>query len=105
MKNYPYNMTEFNSLVTMCVNAGWDFEVRDIWDGRQIVLYAKDNDPFSKNRRLLNDVVIHQGSYGHATGTLETWNSCGDVDGYLTAQQVFEIWEQNIENDDCYIDM
>lgn len=101
MKEYPYNMNEFNKLVSMCVEAGMDFEVHDIWDGRQIILYAKNTNPFDKNRTPLNDVVIHNGSYGCDKGLLETWGK-DDVEGYLTAQQVFAIWD-NMEDDKSYI--
>lgn len=102
MKEYSYNMNEFEVLVSMCVAHGWDFEVRDIWDGRQIILYAKSEDPFDKNRKILNDSIIHSSSYGHAEGLLETWG-VDDVEGYLTAQQVLKIWKQNVKNNHSYI--
>lgn len=102
MKTYPYNMSEFNKLVSMCVDAGWDFEVRDCWDGRQIILYSKTSNMYEKNRRVLNDVIIHNSSYGHEEGLLETWGK-DDVEGYMTAKQVFSIWEENMAENKSYV--
>lgn len=91
-----YDLTEFNNLVTTCLVAGWNFEVQDCWDGRQIILKNKDG-------KALNDVVIHGTSYGHEKGLLETWDSDKDCVGYMDAKEVLEIWAENIVKNESYI--
>lgn len=85
-----FDFTEFDKLVDMCFGADWEIWIGDIWDGQQVILY--------KNGKLINDAVIHNFSYGHSDGLLETWEDYRqeDVIGYLNADEVFAIWEKDM---------
>lgn len=71
------------------------FEIRKCWDGFQICYPCAD-----PNIRI-SDAVCHSGSYGHQKGLLEIMGlvneeEVGDeVEGWLTAEQVFERWKQH----------
>ena len=57
-----------------------------------------------RNGRKVSDVVIFYGSYGFENGLLEQMGllpPCGDsVQGYLTAEEVFERWKANYEKEE-----
>lgn len=93
-----YNLTEFNALVAACLNFGWNFEVHNLFDGRQIILKNNNSD-------ILNDTVIHRQSYGYSEGLLETWDETKNCIGYLTANEVLAIWEKNITTNQNYRDL
>lgn len=88
---------ELFRLASMLQTAGIPFEIGDCWDGYQICY------PFKKER--VSDAVCHSGSYGHEKGLLEMMGLVDDeedgddVEGYLTAEQVFERWQKHwLEN-------
>lgn len=83
-----FDYTEFNKLVAMVEKAGWSYQVDPLWEGKQIVLY--------KQGQRINDAIIHNFSYGHDQGLLETWESQDDVIGCLTAEQVYDIWVKDM---------
>lgn len=85
-----FDYTELDKLEDMCREAGWDIVVSPCWEGQQIVLY--------QGLERVNDAIIHGSSYGHQTGLLETWENrqSDDVVGYLTAEQVFAIWKEDM---------
>lgn len=85
-----FDFTEFNKLVNMCADVNWDIRVGNIWEGQQVVLY--------KNGKRINDAVIHNFSYGHSNGLLETWENYHqeDVVGCLNAEEVFAIWGKDM---------
>lgn len=91
-----FDYTELNKLEQMCRNAGWNIIVRDCWEGKQIILMYG-------NGVRVNDAVIHASSYGNEVGLLETWHQdeddewADDVDGYLTAEQVFNYWAEDLK--------
>ena len=82
-------VTESANLVRLLVAAGIPHEVRTIYDGVQI-LYP--------NLFPVGDVVCHNFSYGGRYGLLEAMGvgvseEAGDsVEGYLTAETVFDRW-------------
>lgn len=93
-----FDYTELNKLWDMCQSAGWNVIKLPCWEGQQIIL--KDI-----HGTQLNDTVIHGFSYGHEQGLLETWHETewDDVEGYLTAEQVFAIWRENIHSHEIAI--
>lgn len=60
------NFTEFNKLISLCIQSHWNVEVSPIWEGLQVILYDDIGD-------RLDDAVIHEGSYGAGQGLLETY--------------------------------
>lgn len=76
-----YDFTEFNKLVTELINRGLEIEVKNLYDGKQVICGSWD-------------AVIHGGSYGHRKGLLEVYGmkylERGEVEGYLTADDVLE---------------
>lgn len=85
-----FDYTEFDKLVAMVEKAGWSYQVDPMWGGKQITLY--------KQGQRINDAIIHSFSYGNDQGLLETWeaDSQDDVTGYLTAEQVYDIWVKDM---------
>lgn len=83
-------VTESANLIRLLVAAGVPHEVRTIYDGVQ-VLYP---DLFNS----VADVVCHNFSYGGKYGLLEVMgvgvskDSWDSVEGYLTAETVFDRW-------------
>lgn len=82
--------TEMRKLEKMLLKAKANYKLHSLYDGFQIILY--DN-----NRNRMADAICHSGSYGHENDLLEI---CGlgtqdydDVEGYLTAEEVFKKWE------------
>lgn len=80
------NFTEINKLNEMLTKAGIPHTYKDLFDGKQIRMYA---DLTCKIE--LDDAVIHSGSYGVRQGLLETY-TLGNCDGWETAEQVFDGW-------------
>ena len=87
--NYKYEVLKLASLL---LARGFRFEVRDIWDGAQVILYD------SRNKRIA-DAVCHSHSYGHEDGLLEIMGlgAEDDVIGWLTAEDVLRIWTDCME--------
>ena len=81
-------------LESMLLAAGIPYEAREIYDGRQVI--------YPSTREWKSDVVCHSGSYGHDCGLLEQMYLVGDdedsVEGYLTAQTVFERWKADYKS-------
>ena len=88
-KNYTREVLKLASLL---LARGFRFEVRDIWDGAQVILYD------SRNKRVA-DAVCHQYSYGADEGLLEIMGlgAEDDVIGWLTAEDVLRIWTDCME--------
>ena len=80
-------------LGSMLQAADIPFELREYYDGYQICYPYKQN--------CISDVVCHSGTYGHEKGLLEMMGlvdeeEVGDsVEGWLTAEQVFERWQKH----------
>lgn len=78
--------TEMDKLIPMLCKADIPFDLA-IHFGRPQIAY-----PSFDNR--VYDVVCHWGSYGHERGLLEIMGLCDekidDVEGYLTAEEVFK---------------
>lgn len=85
-----FDYAEFDKLVAMVEKSGWSYQVDPMWGGKQITLY--------KQGQRINDAIIHSFSYGNDQGLLETWeaDSQDDVTGYLTAEQVYDIWVKDM---------
>lgn len=78
---------------------GFHFEFRDFDDGggTQVIL-------FDSRRKRVADAVCHSFSYGHEEGLLEIMGLGverevvgDDVEGWLTAEEVFKRWCDAIE--------
>lgn len=80
------DFTEIEKLHNLLSNAGIPHIYVDLYDGKQIRIYAD-----SEMENELDDAIIHSGSHGYQNGLLETWilNGC---EGWETAEQVFKGW-------------
>lgn len=91
MKN---NINQFYSienckLASMLLSANIPFQFRDLYDGTQILFPSIEN--------CIADAVCHSNSCGHEKGLLEIMgvgvqDVADDVEGYLTAEEVFRRW-------------
>lgn len=85
-------MREPLRLASMCLAANIPFEMGELLDGL-IICYPSTDENFR-----VSDAVCHSGSYGRHDGLLEMMGlvneeEVGDaVEGWLTAEQVFERW-------------
>ena len=101
------DFTEIDKLHNLLVEAHIPHTYEDLFDGRQIRIYA--NEKMEHNMEL-DDAIIHSGSHGHQEGLLETY-SLSNCEGWETAEQVFEGWlkmyqkanEKKIEICNCTI--
>lgn len=83
----------------MVKQANIPHEFTNFYDGWQIIIFNKDG-------YRLCDCVCHSGSYGNENGLLEIMfgNFTGDVEGWLTAEEVFKRFKYCYENDtDVYV--
>lgn len=89
MKNKTYSI-EMNKLINLLTSENIPFETRKSWDNTIQVLY-----PSIKNHTC--DIVCHSGSIGSEKGLLEIMGltSNEDVEGYLTAEEVFKRIKKN----------
>lgn len=93
MSNKIY-FVEMNKLINLLTSENIPFETRKSWDNTSQVLY-----PSIKNHTC--DVICHSGSIGSEKGLLEIMGLTldEDVEGYLTAEEVFTRIKKNyIEN-------
>lgn len=89
---------ELLRLASMLQTAKIPFEIKACWDGYQVCYPSKEE--------CVSDAICHSSSYGHEKGLLEIMGLAdgeeedGDpVEGYLTAEQVFERWQKHwLEN-------
>lgn len=84
---------EINKLEEMLSKTKANYKLYSSFDGFQIIL-------FDNNNKILSDAICHSGSYGHENDLLEI---CGlgveaneDIEGYLTAEEVFQKWQPYI---------
>jgi hypothetical protein len=85
-------------LASMCLAHNIPFEIAEMCHGL-IVIYPCQGEGY------VSDAICHDGSYGRQDGLLEMMGlvneeEIGDsVEGYLTAEQVFERWQKHwLEN-------
>lgn len=82
-------------LAALCESANIPYEICKCWDGWQLCYPCADS-----NIRV-SDAVCHSGSYGHEKGLLEIMGLVNEeedgvsVEGWLTAEQVFERWQKH----------
>ena len=88
----PLNFKEFDKLVNLVEEAGWEHKINDLHGGKQIKIY---ND----TEGLVDDAVIHQFSNGRQGGLLETY-ILGECRGWETAEEVFEGWKERMSYED-----
>jgi hypothetical protein len=93
-KKFSFQILRLGSMLQA---ANIPFELLPCWDGYQI--------RYPSVQQSVSDVVCHSGSYGHEQGLLEIMGlvdeeEVGDeVEGWLTAEQVFERWQKHwLEN-------
>lgn len=82
------DFTEIEKLHDMLRKAGIPHTYAEMYDGRQIRVYADE-----ELTNEIDDAVIHSGSHGVQNGLLETYSLSG-CDGWETAEQVFEGWQK-----------
>ena len=78
----------------MLSEANANYDLRNLYDGYQILL-------FDKNDEIIADAICHGDSYGLTEGLLDIMgkgvkSKDDDVVGYLTARQVFNRWKAYI---------
>jgi hypothetical protein len=78
-------------LASLLLAAGFNYFLKDCFDGTQVILY---DDCWQR----VADSICHSGSYGHEDGLLEIFglgvkNKYYDVEGWLTADEVFNRWK------------
>lgn len=81
-----YDLTEFEKLIDLLIEAGIPYTKENMFDGMAIRIYADE----AKTDEI-DDAIIHCGSHGSSNGLLETYilNGCN---GWETAEQIFEGW-------------
>ena len=91
--NESYNeIKKLNALLDLA-NIPHTFE--RLLDGWQVCYISDELVP-----NVISDAIEHCGSYGHEEDLLEimgllTPESCDCVKGYMTAQEVFELWSSH----------
>ena len=82
---------EINKLTNLLDNAGIPYEMEELYGG-WLLCY-----PTKENRE--SDVICHGFSYGHEEGLLEMMGLTedDDVQGYMTAEEVFEVWNKHYQ--------
>lgn len=82
---------EITKLAQMCFNANLDIEINPMYMGTQIILY--------ENGERVGDAAYGVSNYGYSDGLLEIMGkgvrrTDDDVEGWLTAEDVFERWTE-----------
>lgn len=85
---------EIEKLDKMLSEANANYDLSNMYDGYQILLFDKDDN-------IIADAVCHGGSFEHDAGLLEIMGKGvktidDSVEGYLTARQVFNRWKAYI---------
>lgn len=80
------DFTEINKLSAMLTQAGIPHTFKDLYDGKQIRMYADLDKEIE-----LDDCIIHFGSHGVQNGLLESFN-LGECTGWETADEIFSGW-------------
>lgn len=83
-----FDFTEFNKLVKMVEEAEIPHTVCELFGGKQIKIYAD-----KPKTKLLDDAIIHRGSFGREKGLLESYK-VGDCQGHETAKEIFTKWQK-----------
>ena len=81
------DFTEIEKLHKMLCEAGIPHTYAELYDGRQIRVYAD-----AEMTNELDDCIIHGDSHGVFMGLLETY-LLSDCEGFETAEQVFAGWQ------------
>ena len=81
-----YDLTEFEKLIDLLVEAGIPYTRESLFDGVQVRIFADE-----EKTQEIDDAIIHRGSNGCKTGLLET-RLLNDCEGFETAGQIFEGW-------------
>ena len=79
---------EIFKLDKMLTEANIPHTFKSLFDGYQIRMYADET-----QIRELDDCVCHSGSFGSASGLLETY-LLHECSGFETAKQVFKGWKK-----------
>ena len=85
-KNMKYDLTEFEKLIDLLIEAGIPYTKESLFDGIQVRIFADE-----EKTQEIDDAIIHSGSRGCETGLLETF-ALNECEGYETAGQIFEGW-------------
>lgn len=88
-----FSPIEMYKLINLLISAKIPFEVVELYDTPQVC--------YPSNSSRICDVVCHSGSYGHEQGLLEIMglniDTTDDVEGWLTADEVFKRISQDYE--------
>lgn len=94
--NNNYDYSEFYKLVVTLIVRGYNVEVFNSYDGKQVTVYSQKSS-ISLEKEYMWDATIHKYSYGHEQGLLEIYgtivekfNSDDTVQGYLTADEILK---------------
>lgn len=91
--NNEFSPTEMYKLINLLINAKIPFEVVELYDTPQVCYPSRSS--------CICDAICHSGSYGHEQGLLEIMGlNTGpddDVEGWLTAEEVFKKISRNYE--------
>lgn len=99
------DLTEFDRLESLLMSEENGFVVTrkdraPEMDGEGLFMYTERHSIIvtMKDGEYLWDAICHPGSYGYEQGLLEVMGvpvvGHGDVEGWLTADQVFERWQK-----------
>lgn len=82
-------MKELGKLINMLMKANLEYKINSIYCGAQVIFY--------ENGERVGDAVCGLYTYGGKNGLLEIMgkgvnNPCDEVEGWLTAEEVFERW-------------
>ena len=80
------DLTEFEKLIDLLVEAGIPYIKENVFDGVQVRIFADE-----EKTNEIDDAIIHFGSHGSQNGLLETF-LLNDCNGFETAEQIFEGW-------------
>ena len=94
--NNNYDYSEFYKLAVTLIVRGYNVEVFNSYDGKQVTVYSQKSS-ISLEKEYMWDANIHKYSYGHEQGLLEVYgtivekfNHNDSIEGYLTADEILK---------------
>ena len=82
-----YDLTEFEKLIDLLIEAGIPYTKMTDSDGMQVRIYADE----SMTKELDDAAIWLHATHGAEQGLLETFR-LNDCNGFETAEQIFEGW-------------
>jgi len=79
------------NLINLLIHHGASFKYEPVYNGDHIIVNYAERE---------YSIICHDHSYGHLDNLLELWNkNWNDVCGWLTAEEVFKIIEEDVAED------